>query len=165
MTSTIHPTTPTGDWDINLADAATRHYWFQDGEHGQSVIAPSGMSADAVLAECIARTDYDTPDNATYHITFKLWNYRYDEHLGEWIHGGMIITHKTVAYHPDEPSCADTEYPLDHEWEEAGPYRQGGGTHYVAGCHKCDWQRDSYHHCYSHGADQFQTGVVYQQVA
>ena len=155
-------TTTTTDFDINLADAALRHYWFEDGADGQSVVAPSGMSADAVLAECIARCDYDTPETATYHITFRLWNYRYDEYLNEWIHSGMIITSKTVAYHPDEPSCSPDN---DHDWEEAGPYGEGGGTHYVAGCINCDWKRDSYHHCYQHGADQFQTGVVYTDLS
>ena len=157
-------TSTTTTFDINLADAAVRHYWFDDGTEGQSVIAPSGMHADAVLAECIARSDYPTPDNATYHITFRLRNFFFHTMSDEWQVGTMTIETKTVAYHPDEPKCFDPEFPDDHEWDETGPYGEGAGTYYVAGCTKCCWRRESYHGCYQHGADQFQTGVVYEHM-
>ena len=152
-------TSTTTTFDINLADAAVRHYWFDDGTEGQSVIAPSGMHADAVLAECIARSDYPTPDNATYHITFRLRNFFFHTMSDEWQVGTMTIETKTVAYHPDEPDCAPGDF---HEWDTHGPYGEGAGTRYTRHCQNCSVVRHNYYNSYPHGADQFNDGVVYE---
>ena len=144
----------------HLPEIPARVLWLDDGTTGCSVLAPAHWPAAEILDECIALCDYDTPENATYHVTFTVSDCEWHAESESWdVH--YSLADKTVAYHPDEPSCAPD---CNHKWDESGPYGEGAGTRYTAGCIHCEWKRDTYHYCYNHGADQFNTGVVYEQV-
>ena len=147
--------------DTSFMAPVSKVLWFDDGQEGSSVVAPAHWPAAEILDECIALCDYDTPENATYHVTFAISDASWHAESESW-DVSYSLADKTVAYHPDEPSCAPD---CDHEWSEVGPYGEGAGTYYVAGCVKCCWRREQYHNCYQHGANQFESGVVYKDMS
>ena len=104
-------------------------------------------------------TDYgDSVGMATEYVDVEIREWEAEDPVS-----GTLLKTAQIRFDPDEPKCR-WEPEDGHDWFEDGPFGEAGGVRYRADCGKCELMKIELVNCYRWGADQFRSGIVYEEM-